>query len=116
MINRDSNQVNKIYKLLSGIKANETSKMIIPELEKYISFTDDNNINCEICLSRMEYANDKLVTCSVCQETTHQSCYGSNLLNLVISYGIEWTCMRCEEILNENMTEEEFATRLDKIR
>lgn len=59
----------------------------------------DENIQCDVCLE-MEYEEgDAILICDLCNAATHQTCYGSDILNGVPSG--EWFCERCTT-LKEN--------------
>ena len=93
--------------------------MINQFLKKYVYKDPKNNTNvCAVCLSSVEYDNDILHQCSVCLEFTHQTCYGSDLLNKAKNDDKNpWSCQRCQVFLKNDIKEEDINSNfLNKIR
>ena len=61
------------------------------------------NDRCEVCYSttdfefKSESPTDRLVKCTMCLSSIHQTHYGGNLATIVPE---EWFCERCEYLLN----------------
>ncbi len=47
---------------------------------------------CEVCLERYNSPEDLLAYCTTCATLVHQSCYGGDILQLVLK---EWRCEKC---------------------
>ena len=54
------------------------------------------NAICQICLESYNILEDKLITCTNCIQTVHQSCYGS----LDTKKNSEWICDSCNYLLS----------------
>lgn len=116
---KDYGKLKIIQDLLSTYHQKEAQKQINPTLQRFLDKTkDENEKTCEVCLNSSQREDDIVIQCSVCLEYTHQSCYGSDLLNRVLTDEEKrhWVCSRCTEILKAKFKEDEFKSYLNKIR
>lgn len=107
-----------IQELLSTYRQKEGQKNINPSLQMYINRPAEGHEKlCEVCLNSSECENDLVIQCQICLEYIHQSCYGSELINRVLTEEEkkDWSCSRCNEILKAKFKEDEFKSYLNKI-
>eukprot|EP00347_Sterkiella_histriomuscorum_P014716 403359825 len=55
--------------------------------------TEDEDIQCDVCLEFDHEDEDQIVICDLCNVAVHQSCYGGDIINQ-IPVG-NWYCERC---------------------
>ena len=58
---------------------------------------NEDDIICDVCLDDDDDENNEIVICDLCLVATHQSCYGSELLQSVPQGS--WYCARCRDLL-----------------
>jgi hypothetical protein len=115
---KDNDKLKMIQDLLSTYRQKEDQKNINLSLQMYLNRSSDGYEKiCEVCLNSSECDNDVVVQCSICLQYTHQSCYGSELINRILTQEEkkDWSCSRCNEILKAKFKEDEFKSYLNKI-
>jgi hypothetical protein len=66
---------------------------------------------CNSCGVDVEYKNNKLIRCTVCFNTTHQTCYGGEIWSLPKQKKSNFTCQRCLDSQTDTRTKRCFICK-----